>query len=340
MKDKKIITYIKNGKSETKEMNLFNKKEIIKDLYSSAFIQNNTYEFYIINEDIDFLLLKNMTFKKEVKFLLPKKETLLVLENCTFKSGGINFINGNVALLYPNLDPRYYTNRITAYNLENLEIDIAKDDKSYISVYGKSNNLSINTKNKINNIFVTTNNCYLKNINSVQHLEIKGGNAILDKCNIGINLEAETYNIDIEKLILKNSSLLLHPNSSKENLQLGTLYLNNSNIYIDDSYFEEVKIKCNQLTLENSILEAREKLRLKCQRISIDDKSKLLSDDNISILNNTYSRKEDQNNLELTLEDLIKLQNKSYLISILKAVKEKLETSKEESKILKRKISN
>ena len=71
--------------------------------------------------------------------MIPK-ETLVVLDNCTFKSNQIELLQGSVELIHPNLNPCYYTNRIYLSDLNDFNVTMNNDNKSYITITGKSKN--------------------------------------------------------------------------------------------------------------------------------------------------------------------------------------------------------
>ena len=84
MSEPRSIVYKKNGYTYEK-----------KDSFFSKYIQSNNREIfshqqqeasgiYYINNDIEYIMIKNMEFKKDTKIIIPTTTTL-VLNNCLFK---------------------------------------------------------------------------------------------------------------------------------------------------------------------------------------------------------------------------------------------------------------
>ena len=138
----KEITYVRNKEKKTTILTIMNSKSVGRIIFSPQSSQEESFSEYHINEDIEYLELKNLTFKKDAKFYTPPK-CILVLSNCTFKGGKIDIIGGIVGLINPTLNEGVYTNRIFLSDVNTFNVITNNDDKSYVALLGKAKHINI-----------------------------------------------------------------------------------------------------------------------------------------------------------------------------------------------------
>ena len=175
------ITYIENNKKETLDF-------VDKYLDNSTsyiitpMIDKNTLT---INNNIELIHFKNISFKNVQDIKLNKNQTL-ILENCEFINNHIYYTlhlnGGNIKLINPSLN-----GNITATNINNFIVDFT-NELSKDNIFIKT----INVKN-----FIINNN------DNLQGLDISSKSTYLK--NFG--LLGDYVNIDTENLVLKNTIL-------------------------------------------------------------------------------------------------------------------------------------
>ncbi len=328
MKEKRIVTYIKNGKLVTKEFNFFSRKSIVYEIFDKPYIQGEHHEYYKINKEVTFLSLENITFKKEARFILTD-HTSLILKGCNFKGGRLFLIGGSVELLEPRLNPCYYTNRIDISEVNKLNIIIDKENVSFITIAGTAKDCLIDAEDRINQIDINANNVHLKNMKEAKDLKIEADEILLDNCKLYTDIEKSTQNFETKSLTIKDSELIYQNMDESMEISADLIHLQNSNIYFNDPSFVNGTIRSDKLKLENSIIESSYVLNLPCQNIEMDEKSELKASRRITFKNDTYCNKDDNNDLEITKQKLELLDTRRKFISILKGIEEsqKEETS-------------
>lgn len=175
------ITYIENNKKETLDF-------VDKYLDNSTsyiitpMIDKNTLT---INNNIELIHFKNISFKNVQDIKLNKNQTL-ILENCEFINNHIYYTlhlnGGNIKLINPSLN-----GNIAATNINNFIVDFT-NELSKDNIFIKT----INVKN-----FIINNN------DNLQGLDISSKSTYLK--NFG--LLGDYVNIDTENLVLKNTIL-------------------------------------------------------------------------------------------------------------------------------------
>ena len=304
MKEKRVVTYIKEGKEITKVFNFLSKREILNTLFEKPFYQTDNYEFYKIKSDIDYLSIKNMNFKKDARFILPDN-TILVIENCTFKSGRIDLTGGNIDLLHPKLNPCFYTNRIFVSDVNNLNIEIGSDNRSFITVTGTANNFSMTATNRIENIAITGKTAQLKNIKDIKSLKLINEKTTLKNCIFSIDLDNDMEKIQTETLDIEDSNLF---------------YLNYQNRRL---------LSSKNINLKNAIISSENNVNIDCEKIIMDNQSTIESKHNIKLLIDTYTIVNDESKIKVNLQSKDTLNKRKELISVLKGLKNYLSPEEE-----------
>ena len=271
MKEKKIVTYTKNGKKVTKEFNIFTKNAIIKDLFILPYPQPENYELEQIKQDTDYVELKNMNFKKEVRFNIPE-HTQLVLENCDF-NGKINITGGNVTILNCNFNPCNYTNRLFLNDVNELKLKL-NNDKSYLTITGKSKNTEISGKYRIETMSITGEKAIIENMHDIKNLKLINNETILKDCDFAININNDTQLIQTKNLKINNSHLFYQIDFENIIISQYEEKQNKRTILIDrNTPFQIVNLELKN----NSIIETNNNIIIKNQNITIDNSSKIKS---------------------------------------------------------------
>ena len=186
MNNQKMISYIQKEEEKLKNVNLFKKKEITKDIFKTTYQEENNYEFYHIKNEIEYLHLKNIIFNKNSNFVVPDN-TILILDNCLFKSEKMDFTGGNIEIIHPKLMSYQYTNYIYFKDVDNINIIIGKDNRSFPTIKGIAKRFSLNTLSNIdilNSLSITADKIILTKTNHYKAIKLIGNHIILNKSNI------------------------------------------------------------------------------------------------------------------------------------------------------------
>ena len=317
MKEKRIITYRKNGEEIKKEFNIFTRKEILKNLFEEPYYQSGTKEIYRIKSDIEYLEISNISFKKETTFVIPN-DTMLVLEDCSFTAGRIGFENGLIQLINPRLNPSIYTNIIHASSVEDLDIVIGKDNRSFITITGDAKNFSINARERIETISITGEKAHLKNIKGIKNIKLTNKETILENCNLELDLETSIQKINAETVNANNCSLYYQtnfknlPDSEKRKKN----YLNNYNALNEIIY-------ADNLNLTNTAIDTNNILNMSAKRITMDEHSYIKANNKIKISNDIFIAQD--NNIKITPTTVKQTNEKRQVISILKGIRDQFD---------------
>ena len=319
MKKRESITLICDGIEERKEVTLLNKKNIGRKIFSPSSSVDESTEVYYINDKIEYLELYNFIFNKDTKFYIPQN-SILVLVNCAFKKGKIDFIGGSVDLINPTLNDSIYTNRIFLSDVKDFNILKNNNDMSYISILGSAKTATINIKTNINKIALKTDVIALKNINDIKELKLTSGTVIVRSSDIGIDNEII---IETPDLRIEDSQLIYQYDMSISELNVDEITMKDSEILFNDVCTDFAVIKSKKMALNNSIVHSRPDLIIECPEIVLDDNSKIETWKSLTLNGNTYHRKEDAELLEINSHNAPRLNSYKSILSILKKVKER-----------------
>ena len=315
MNNKKTISYTKNGEEINGSINYFNKKSLVKKLFDESCILGKNCENYVINDSVEYLYLKNVVFLKNVRFTTPK-DTIVILENCIFKGGRMDFNGGNIEIINPKLISCQYTNYIYFSNVNDLNIMISKDNMSFISLKGTANNFTLNTEKNIDiidHLSIKANNIKIIGVTNPKILELDANKISLEKSNIHTN---DKNDMKAKKIELHQSSI----NSQKNDINTENLLLDRSKIYFSWCMNKE-GINWNNIILKESTITSEDHLSINSNDITMDDTSKFKVGESIQIKNIIYTSKSEETYLELDKKAI----NQRYIVSILKEIKNNLE---------------
>ena len=316
MKSNKEIAYTKEGRRVEQNLKLLTKKKIINDILVRTTKQEENFENYNIRNEIEELKLTNITFNKNVQFELPQ-DTKLILDSCTFKSPRIELIGGSIEIINPNLISCGYSNYIYFSRLENLNIRLKKDNKSFINIKGHANNCSIDLLTRINmidNMGIEAKELKLTNIIKPRQLILKGNNIKIENCEIDIKEEdiiAETLNCTNSTIYAQNS-----------NINIKNILLKNSKVYYGMCYNQE-GLNCDNLVINNSTINSQTNLTINSKRIIIDELSNLIASNAIKIQNEIITNENEDEDIILTKQKI-------------KLLKENIETKKKVKKRIRK----
>ena len=316
MKERKKVTFIKNNKETSTEINLFTKKNIGEILFTKQSAQEEFGSIYYINDDIEYLELNNIIFPKNVKFFIPKN-SILVLNNCTFKTGKIDVIGGNVDIVNPILNEGIYTNRISLSNVGIFNLLSNNKNKGYITLSGNAKEAVIGIKNTINRIALTTEKVFLQNIKNIKELDIKSITTILKNCDIEID---ENKQIATNSLVLDDSQMIYQTSTSNATLEVEFIKMKDSMINFNSIYTVLAVIKSKLISLSNSEISSRSSIKIDTSNITIDDNSKLVAEQDITINEDRYIRKKEDDNVEINSDNQEAINAQRKLISTLKTL--------------------
>lgn len=322
MSEPRSIVYKKNGYTYEKKDSFFSKyiQSNNREIYSTD-QQEESSEIYYINNDIEYIMIKNMEFKKNTKIVIPN-ETTLILNNCLFKQKNLEIEGGNIRITNPILVSSSHMNHLTLTNTNQVELLLEKGKRKSIRIKGTTNNFSLDGR---------------KGLDLIESLSIKSINT-----NITNLIKREAFKIDTQNLTLKDCELDIENKeklkTKRLNLQNSIIYSNKSDIIADeinlidsiislDWCLKEEGIITNKLTLKRSKIKATDNLNINTNNIDIDTESKLIAENMIKIQNHTYINGEED--IEIGITEL----NRRKLILILQNLKKELET-KNKKKVL------
>ena len=251
MKERKTITYIKNGKEIIKEYNILTRNKLLNDLFKKPYYQTGSQEIYSINEDIEHLSMTNITFPKNIKMFIPDNTTV-ALNNCTFQGESMYYIGGSIFLNQPNINPDNYTNRVYLDNTNDANIVIDNNNRGFISIIGTSKDFSIKANDRIETIYLTADKAALQDIYGIKSLKLITKNATIKNCSFKINLDNQSQNIKTDTLNIENSSLY----------------------YMTDELSKDYEIiNAKELILDNSEIDTNKNIIIKAESIIMDENS-------------------------------------------------------------------
>ena len=132
MKKIKSINYIKNGIEITKKLTYpFSNKNIFKQIFESSKKKEEGCEEYIINKDIQYVHLKNVTFDKPIKFI-SSPETIIILEECVFQENFFIVENGYIEIVNPFLNSN---NHVIEFDIRNAQDFSFQLHKNQVRIY-------------------------------------------------------------------------------------------------------------------------------------------------------------------------------------------------------------
>lgn len=239
---KNTFTLIKEGK--TRKIN-----QLKHDLFSCG-DKAYTLELdalkrkeYQILEDVELLYFKNFNFNDTIRFSCQNKDTILILENCSF-SKATNFHGGSVVISSPKFNRAFPT--VDFFG--NKEVELYLDDEKL-----ESDTHLYNLNGDIDSLFVTGNieDSCLSIRGRINNLQIKNL-SVLSHCKLNDLEWLNAQNIKIEDSILSIWDMKPYcKNLEIKNSRLEGCfsYLENSEVKLDNA-----TLKFSQIKLPNGIL--------------------------------------------------------------------------------------
>lgn len=211
MNNKAMVVYLKGNVEVEKKVNFLTKAGIVKELFGKRCWQFNDedHDEYRINEGIDFVHFKNVTFYRDVKFF-GSDETNLVFENCKFRGGRIWFIGGAVELINPELDPVYAVNRIDVINNKDFSLSLREGACNRVQVVARSKRFSLTGQSRVISVSVRDSDYIeLNNVSLMRSLSLKGKEILIRDSNLELDVEYSSgIVIEAARVNLVNSGLV------------------------------------------------------------------------------------------------------------------------------------
>lgn len=281
MKQQPTITYIKNGEENTITLTRWNQRRVLKDVIEMDYRDHlKTQIIYSINADVELIHFKDVRFP-EVWKIESSKETICILENCTFERnyGYMNILSvegGIFGFINPNLINIEEIN--TSYtNIQDLSIiTLEKKIKEIkVGIYSFNQCGALNIKDNTNTERI---DAYAKKISLNGNFSLIDCNLKGKQIKIGNKQEPTTMKTNIFEPKIKATEIL---------------ELTNCTIDCAREGFGEIYLTAPILKVENATLKAGEL---------------------IEINKNRYNKKSDESEIVITEKELIQ----ADLISILK----------------------
>lgn len=216
MKQKPIITYIKNGVEKTVTLTIWNQRKILNEIYE---IYNEMGEnAYFFNKDIEFVHFKNFIFNEIFK-IEGSEDTLCIFENCIFENSRnyarLRIEGCDFELINPDLN----VGSLSSY-YDSLNLIYTKDKEKRIReveigscIVIPEGTTNIKDYNNIANLTIYSENISLKEKFDVQRLRLSGANISIGhrKKPTNIVVKMTSPSIDAyEKLSLTNCFIETH----------------------------------------------------------------------------------------------------------------------------------
>ena len=291
MRKQPTITYIKNGKEKTININFINKNIILNKLFDVQIDKGRFYKglfsySYTLKKEIDTIIFKNFTFVNEYKLFLSSsikslKKQNIQLINCTFFNKEVNLDFENIKII----NPKPTKTNIIINDCNFAYIDLSKINKETALTIDQSKEVILISSDNLKQLKVWTKKANIKNLSTSNNpmLFLTGE----------LTLEDSTFTatgIKIKKLLLINSSV---SNNQDLTLNVENIILENSTINSKQTiYLKNLSILEFNDIIDNAIL---------------DNSSYLEAKEKIFINGKMYLNKE-VNNLILTKDDLEKIE--------------------------------
>ncbi len=191
---------------------------------------------YQILEDVELLYFKNFNFNDTIRFSCQNKETILMLENCSF-SKATNFHGGSVVISSPEFSRAFPT--VDFFG--NKEVELYLDDEKL-----GSDTPLYNLNGDIDSLFVTGNmkDSFLSRRGRINNLQIKNL-SVLSQHRLN-NLEwLNAQNIKIEDSIITTWDMKPYCKNleiKNSRLERCFLHLENSKVKLDNAKFSQIKL--------------------------------------------------------------------------------------------------
>lgn len=208
MKEKMVVCYVKNGKEYQVDLNFWNMKRTVKEIFVNPFCNLDFLDYYQIKEGVTNVYFKNVTFYQEVKFICPK-DTYLILDHCHFRGNVIHFVGGNVQVIGPQLPQAYYSNRIFGSEMESFICYVEDKNSNYLSLSVDANFISISGSQRLVHLYLKGHDIHLKNIYGLKsnflccdHLEIQ--NSDMNICSVACENPMEKIEVHEDLTLIKS----------------------------------------------------------------------------------------------------------------------------------------
>lgn len=298
------VTYIIDGKEETKTINMFNKKNLEEKLFSLLYINPLTQSKGIeLNPEVEYIKLENIDFDKDVKFETKSDKSVVILENCNFLRNLI-LENGTFEIINPTF--KSYNPKIESWYSEEINVVFSEDKKQKLSIdlIIKSENFSLTNAKKVGDFRIESNNVTITNsvLKDFEHLNVfeisNSNNTIIKESNISNRFR---ITLEAKKLTLINSSIEGFYETEVE-LSVGTIVGNN--FLLSSDYFISIK---NIYNFSIYLYKA-----LKNKKVKLTDKELFQESKLTLIMDLTSALKTVRNNAQKQIQDLQEEKNNEY----------------------------
>lgn len=327
------VTYIIDGKEETKTINMFNKKNLEEKLFSLLYINPLTQSKGIeLNPEVEYIKLENIDFDKDVKFETKSDKSVVILENCNFLRNLI-LENGTFEIINPTF--KSYNPKIESWYSEEINVVFSEDKRQDLSINFilKSEKFSLTNAKKVGDFRIDSDNIIiinsiLKDFGYLNVFEISNSDSI----TIRDSDIASRFRITLEakKLTLINSSIKGFEETPVE-LSVGTILGKNFVLSSD----------CFICLLNPSNFSKYFYKALENKKVKITDKDLFQESRLPLIMNLTSVLKTIKNNAQKQIQDLEYEKSNEYIEKInyhKEKIKELEKESITESKKLSRKL--
>lgn len=328
-----IVTYIIDGKEETKTINMFNRKNLEEKLFSLLYTNTITQSKGMqLKPEVEYIKFENIDFNEDVKFETESDESVVILENCNFLRNLI-LENGTFEIINPTF--KSYNPKIESWYSEEINVVFSEDKRQDLSINFilKSEKFSLTNAKKVGDFRIDSDNIIiinsiLKDFGYLNVFEISNSDSI----TIRDSDIASRFRITLEakKLTLINSSIKGFEETPVE-LSVGTILGKNFVLSSD----------CFICLLNPSNFSKYFYKALENKKVKITDKDLFQESRLPLIMNLTSVLKTIKNNAQKQIQDLEYEKSNEYIEKInyhKEKIKELEKESITESKKLSRKL--
>lgn len=227
MKSKPTVTYIKDKKTVTKDLNFITREGLSRTLFKQPYnVGPSEWDYYKLNDNITYLHFKNVTFYRESRFICPPN-TILILENCSCRKQRFLFAGGKVKIINPNLSCAWYRNLIVGLDLDEFYLSSKNNSPSFLTLNIDAKNIEIDGEPRIDQLYLTGDKIKLENIYKLTGLSIKGNCVKIKNSNIDL--------IKKDSLEPQDKTHIITNILDLENTKILTFKINYQSLIIDNT---------------------------------------------------------------------------------------------------------
>lgn len=240
------VTYIIDGKEETKTLNFFNYDKIKKELFENDnMLLRSTF---ILKDNIEFIKFENFIF--EYYNFNIKPNSIVIFDNCTFNKNYITLCDNKYYPIEDKTSKVKFINptcrgylKIISKSLNNLEVFLDKEIDYKLIIYGNADTFSLEGNLNNGEVRLDAKKVYFNNVYNILSLSLNPSRTIEDDI-----MTDDSVTINDSEI-----SLDYHGYCDFDQINTSHLILNNASIFKKESgdEFCKLRIKADKLSGTN-----------------------------------------------------------------------------------------